>query len=119
MHRGSDAVDSFVGAGEAMGLFLLLLLTAKRVERWRKPANAFNLGSPASVEPASAMATTFFETPSHSKTETNPLGIKGIDHIEFIVEHADQWRDYFVDKFGMTPRFYADAKSGVAGRRAH
>jgi 4-hydroxyphenylpyruvate dioxygenase len=65
------------------------------------------------------MATTFFETPPHAKAETNPLGIKGIDHIEFIVDDADAWRDYFVRKFGMTPRFYADEKSGVRGRRAH
>jgi 4-hydroxyphenylpyruvate dioxygenase len=65
------------------------------------------------------MATTYFETPAHAATETNPLGIKGIDHIEFIVDDADQWRDHFVNKFGMTPRFYADEKSGVKGRRAH
>lgn len=65
------------------------------------------------------MATTYFETPAHPKAETNPLGIKGIDHIEFIVDDADQWRDFFVQKYGMTPRFYADEKSGVKGRRAH
>ncbi len=65
------------------------------------------------------MATTFFETPSHARTEANPLGIKGIDHIEFIVDNADQWRDYFVERFGMAARFYADEQSGVKGRRAH
>src|SRR3954469_8076946 len=65
------------------------------------------------------MATTFFETRAHPKSDTNPLGIKGIDHIEFIVDNADQWRDFFVDKFGMACRFYADEKSGVKGRRAH
>lgn len=65
------------------------------------------------------MATTYFETPAHAKSGTNPLGIKGIDHIEFIVDDADQWRDFFVDKYGLTPRFYADAMSGVKGRRAH
>ena len=65
------------------------------------------------------MATTFFETPAHPKAEANPLGVKGIDHIEFIVDDADQWRDFFVERFGMAPRFYADERSGVKGRRAH
>lgn len=65
------------------------------------------------------MATTYFETPAHPKTERNPLGIKGIDHIEFIVDDADQWRDFFVGKYGMAPRFYADETTGVKGRRAH
>ena len=65
------------------------------------------------------MATTFFETPAHAKADTNPLGIKGIDHIEFIVDDADQWRDFFVGKYGMAPRFYADRATGVVGRRAH
>jgi 4-hydroxyphenylpyruvate dioxygenase len=65
------------------------------------------------------MATTFFETPVHPTAEANPLGVKGIDHIEFIVDDADQWRNYFVDRFGMVPRFYADGSTGVTGRRAH
>jgi 4-hydroxyphenylpyruvate dioxygenase len=65
------------------------------------------------------MATTFFEAPSHPKAGTNPLGIKGIDHIEFIVDRADQWRDFFVDKYGMATRFYGDEHTGVKGRRAH
>lgn len=65
------------------------------------------------------MATTFYETPTHAKAATNPLGIKGIDHIEFIVDDADQWRDFFVGKYGMATRFYADETTGVIGRRAH
>jgi 4-hydroxyphenylpyruvate dioxygenase len=65
------------------------------------------------------MATTFFETTADRKTHGNPLGLKGIDHIEFIVDDADQWRDFFVNKYGMASRFYADEKSGVPGRRAH
>ncbi len=64
------------------------------------------------------MSTTFFE-PVAEKKGVNPLGLKGIDHIEFIVDSADQWRDFFVDKYGMACRFYADANSGVRGRRAH
>jgi 4-hydroxyphenylpyruvate dioxygenase len=65
------------------------------------------------------MATTFFEKPAGTRTDANPLGIKGIDHIEFIVDDADRWRDFFVGKYGMACRFYADEKSGVKGRRAH
>jgi 4-hydroxyphenylpyruvate dioxygenase len=65
------------------------------------------------------MSTTFFEPATEKKAAANPLGLKGIDHIEFIVDNADQWRDFFVNKFGMSCRFYADARSGVKGRRAH
>jgi 4-hydroxyphenylpyruvate dioxygenase len=64
------------------------------------------------------MSTTFFDTPADRKTHANPLGLKGVDHIEFIVDDADQWRDFFVNKYGMTVRAYGDAKSGLAGRRA-
>jgi len=65
------------------------------------------------------MATTFFEPAHEAKTHPNPLGLKGIDHIEFIVDDADQWRDYFVERFGMARRFHADETTGVRGRRAH
>ena len=65
------------------------------------------------------MATTFFAPKAETKSPANPLGIKGIDHIEFIVDDADQWRDFFVQKYGMSPRFYADETTGVRGRRAH
>lgn len=64
------------------------------------------------------MSTTFFE-PVTNRAAGNPLGLKGIDHIEFIVDSADQWRDFFVRKYGMTCRYYADASTGVRGRRAH
>jgi 4-hydroxyphenylpyruvate dioxygenase len=64
------------------------------------------------------MSTTFFE-PATKAVRANPLGLKGIDHIEFIVDNADQWRDFFVRKYGMTCRYYADESTGVKGRRAH
>src|SRR5947209_19066807 len=66
-----------------------------------------------------SMATTYFERAADQKNAANPLGIKGIDHIEFIVDDADQWRDFFIERFGMASRFYADATTGVKGRRAH
>ncbi|HEY0945277.1 MAG TPA: 4-hydroxyphenylpyruvate dioxygenase [Opitutaceae bacterium] len=65
------------------------------------------------------MSTTYFESATDRTTGINPLGVKGIDHIEFIVDDSDQWCDYFITKFGMARRFYADAKTGVKGRRAH
>ena len=65
------------------------------------------------------MSTTFFEKSAGAKTAFNPLGVKGIDHIEFIVDNADQWRDFFLEKYGMAARFYADETTGVRGRRAH
>lgn len=64
------------------------------------------------------MSTTFFDQPVDKKTFSNPLGLKGIDHIEFIVDAADQWRDFFVNKYGMSIRAYGDQHSGLKGRRA-
>lgn len=57
--------------------------------------------------------------PAPSTATQNPLGVKGIDHIEFIVDDADKWRDFFAKDFGMARRAYADAATGVEGRRAH
>lgn len=65
------------------------------------------------------MSRTFFEKPLERKTGINPLGLKGIDHIEFYVDDADKWRDFFVDKYGMTTRAYGDNASGLRGRRSH
>ncbi|HUG12387.1 MAG TPA: 4-hydroxyphenylpyruvate dioxygenase [Opitutaceae bacterium] len=64
------------------------------------------------------MSTTVFKS-EKGRASTNPLGIKWIDHIEFLVDDADQWRDHFEGKFGMYRRAYADEASGVKGRRAH
>src|SRR6266446_6350287 len=64
------------------------------------------------------MSTTVFEKKKTPAEVSNPLGIKGIDHIEFIVDDANNWRDYFMKDFGMAPRAYADEKSRP-GRRAH
>ncbi|MBL9214725.1 MAG: 4-hydroxyphenylpyruvate dioxygenase [Opitutaceae bacterium] len=64
------------------------------------------------------MSTTFFEKPVVTRTSANPLGLKGIDHIEFIVDQADAWRDFFTGKYGMSVRAYGDAGSGLQGRRA-
>ncbi|MDP1579336.1 MAG: 4-hydroxyphenylpyruvate dioxygenase [Candidatus Didemnitutus sp.] len=65
------------------------------------------------------MSRTFFDQPAERKTAVNPLGLKQFDHIEFWVDNADQWRDFFVQKYGMVPRAYGDTTTGLAGRRAH
>ena len=65
------------------------------------------------------MSRTFFEKPVERKTGINPLGLRGFDHIEFYVDSADQWRDFFVKKYGMTNRAYGDNSTGLPGRRAH
>ena len=65
------------------------------------------------------MSRTFFEKPVERKTGVNPLGLRGFDHVDFFVDRADQWRDFFVEKYGMFPRAYGDASTGLAGRRSH
>lgn len=65
------------------------------------------------------MSRTFFDQPVVRKTAANPLGLKRVDHIEFYVDSADQWRDFFVQKYGMMPRAYGDNSTGLAGRRSH
>src|SRR3954467_10375069 len=65
------------------------------------------------------MSRTFFEKPVERKTGVNPLGLRGFDHIEFYVDNADQWRDFFVQKYGMSPRAYGDNATGLSGRRSH
>ena len=34
----------------------------------------------------------------------NPLGLKGVDHIEFLVDNADEWSTYHENKLGMYRR---------------
>ncbi|HYF48990.1 MAG TPA: 4-hydroxyphenylpyruvate dioxygenase [Planctomycetota bacterium] len=48
----------------------------------------------------------------------NPLGVTGIDHLEFFVDDVDAWADYYENKFGMYRRGYGDLKTGLKGRRA-
>ena len=49
----------------------------------------------------------------------NPLGIRSIDHVEFIVDDADKWTGYYERCFGMNRRAYGDTSTGVAGRKAY
>ncbi len=57
-------------------------------------------------------------TPQQFSTN-NPLGVKGFDHIEFIVDDAEAWRDYYIERFGMTLRSQGDESTGLEGRKAY
>jgi 4-hydroxyphenylpyruvate dioxygenase len=46
------------------------------------------------------------------------LGIRGIDHIEFLVNDAERWADYHERMLGMRRRCQGDASTGLAGRKA-
>src|SRR5579862_359503 len=48
----------------------------------------------------------------------NPLGIRGIDHIEFFVDDAERWARFHERELGMCRRAYGDASTGLRGRKA-
>ncbi len=50
--------------------------------------------------------------------DINPLGIKGIDHIEFFVDNVEAWADYHQNRLGMYRRAYGDPSTGLIGRKA-
>ncbi len=51
-------------------------------------------------------------------SDHNPLGIRGIDHIEFFVNDAEKWADYHERCLGMCRRAQGDVASGLNGRKA-
>ncbi|HQY89033.1 MAG TPA: VOC family protein, partial [Tepidisphaeraceae bacterium] len=52
-------------------------------------------------------------------TPDNPLGIRGIDHLEFFVDDAEAWAEYHVNKLGLRRRAHTDASTGnKSGRKA-
>src|SRR4051794_23542979 len=53
-----------------------------------------------------------------SKPDYNPLGIKGVDHLEFFVDDAEAWADYHQNRLGMYRRAYGDPSTGLKGRKA-
>jgi 4-hydroxyphenylpyruvate dioxygenase len=48
----------------------------------------------------------------------NPLGVMGIDHLEFFVDDVEKWANYYLNGFGMYRRGYGDTKTGLKGRKA-
>ena len=59
-------------------------------------------------------APTAAQTPVH---EDNPLGIRGIDHIEFFVDDVERWAEYHERCLGMCRRSQGDASTGLVGRK--
>ena len=48
----------------------------------------------------------------------NPLGIQGIDHIEFFVDDAVQWADWHEQVLGVCRRAQGDEATALVGRKA-
>lgn len=48
----------------------------------------------------------------------NPLGVRAIDHLEYIVDDVDQWAQYHIENLGLCRRAEGDTSTGLAGRRA-
>lgn len=48
----------------------------------------------------------------------NPMTVRGIDHILFYVDNADQWADWHINTFGMRKRAHGDPSTGLEGRKA-
>jgi len=51
-------------------------------------------------------------------SDYNPLGIRGVDHLEFYVNDADAWARYHEERLGMYRRAYGDSSTGLKGRRS-
>lgn len=49
---------------------------------------------------------------------SNPLGIRSIDHLEFLVDDVEKWADFHERQLGMFRRAYGDSSTGLAGRKA-
>ena len=48
----------------------------------------------------------------------NPLGVRAIDHLEFIVDDVEKWADYHIQNLGLCRRAEGDTSTGLEGRRA-
>ncbi len=55
---------------------------------------------------------------SPAQKEFNPLGVRGIDHIEFIVNDAEEWANYHERFLGMCRRSHGNSLTGLKGRKA-
>ena len=53
------------------------------------------------------------------RPDINPLGLKHIDHIEFLVDDVEKWTDYYVNCYGMYKRSFGDESTGLIGRKAY
>jgi 4-hydroxyphenylpyruvate dioxygenase len=51
--------------------------------------------------------------------DADPLGIRGVDHIEFYVDNALEWAEYHQSRLGMYRRAYGDPSTGLEGRKSY
>ena len=58
------------------------------------------------------------QAPRQPGHDYNPLGLKGVDHLEFLVDNAEEWAKYHEDRLGMYRRAYGDPSTGLKGRKA-
>lgn len=56
-------------------------------------------------------------TPAEKK-HANPLGVRAIDHIEFIVDDVEKWAEYHISNLGLCRRAVGDTSTGLKGRRS-
>ena len=56
--------------------------------------------------------------PHSARKDYNPLGIRGIDHIEFFVDDAERWAEFHERCLGMRRRSRGDTSTGLRGRKA-
>ena len=49
---------------------------------------------------------------------TNPLAIRSIDHLEFLVDDVEKWADFHERQLGLFRRAYGDSSTGLTGRKA-
>lgn len=52
------------------------------------------------------------------QSPSNPLGVRGIDHLEFIVDDVDTWAEFHSQNLGLCRRAEGDTSTGLKGRRA-
>lgn len=65
------------------------------------------------------IATSSFPSASSAHNhKDNPLGIRGIDHIEFLVDDAERWAQFHESALGMHRRAYGDDSTSLLGRKA-
>ncbi len=65
------------------------------------------------------MTTAISSPPSSSDAKDhNPLGIRGIDHLEFFVDDVEKWAEFHERCLGMCRRSRGDVSTGLKGRKA-
>lgn len=72
----------------------------------------------ATVAGATAVPIKSTSTPADPNKDFNPLGIRGIDHLEFFVDDVEKWAKFHEEALGMCRRSRGDVSTGVKGRKA-